>query len=495
MERDTGADKTQPLVAIASLRNAIRITAVNAVAMRHKLTVGMPMADARARYPTLASADADDAADAALLKQLAEFCERYTPLVGLAPPAMLVLDISGCSHLFGGEAGLGRDLRTRLQAAGFTLNIAIASTVGCSAALAGIGKNCIITDGNEAQSLANLPFAALRLPPEMPELLGTFGLSRIGELYERPRAPLTARFGTELLTRLDQALGHLEEPISPLMPVQPYIAEQRFGEPISRDDDILGTIEQLAVQLTRMMERRQEGGRFFICDLFRVDGAITRLPVTTGKPLRDVRILRRLFTERLALMENLDPGFGFDLIRLSAANNEPLTAQQDNLDAATKAPPDLTSLIDRFTLRFGADSVLNLMPQERHIPEKATRAVAILDAEKPDDLPPPPPRQDALGPTRPIRLFAHPEPIDALAEVPDGPPLRFRWRRLVHDVAASEGPERIAPEWWIQPDKPMFLRDYFRIETRAGTRLWLYREGLYGRETITPHWFVHGLFA
>lgn len=460
----------------------------------------MALADARARYPSLRVIDSDPARDNELLNQIAEFCERYTPLVAPVPPRELVLDISGCCHLFNGETGLAADLQKRLRTAGLTTRITIASTTGCALAMAGSiarkdGAITIIPRGEERAFLSALPLQALRLPPETVSLLETFGLRRIDALYDQPRAPLTARFGPAVMQRLDQALGHEEEPISPLTPVQPYIAEQRFSEPVGRDTDILGTIEQLCEQLARMMEKRQEGGRCFIADLFRVDGAIRRLIVSTGKPMRDARIIRRLFSERLAGIQDFDPGFGFDLIRLSAGNNNGLAGSQTSLDESENKAADTDTLIDRLGIRFGKSAALYLEQQDRHRPEYATiaRTASGQSPEKKQDHALP--YQDSQNPLRPVRLFEHPEPIDALAEVPDGPPLRFRWRRLTHDVSAAEGPERIAPEWWLPKQGSALTRDYFRVETREGIRLWLFREGLYEREVRHPGWFIHGFFA
>lgn len=499
-EDNSNGTKQAPLVAIASLRNTVRIVAHNAAAARLKLTIGMGLADARARYPALLTINADPLQDQEMLERIAEFCERYTPLVAMDLPRGLILDISGCAHLFGGETGLRSDMASRLQKAGFTSRIAIADTVGCASALARYYRSrdehtFISSPGSERERLSSLPVAALRLPLETVELLDTFGLRRIGDLYDRPRAPLTARFGDEVIRRLDQALGIEDEPISPLSPVQPYIAEQRFAEPVEREEDVLGTIEQLVHQLARLMEKRQEGGRCFIADLFRVDGAIQRLGIATGKPLRDAAAIRRLFNERLAQTQGIDPGFGYDLIRLSAGHSDTLPNRQEYLDAGEHKKPDLVSLIDRFSVRFGRQSTLWLQPRNRHHPEYAVAATPASEAE-PDvveTLPLSP--RDSLAPLRPIRLFAHPEPIDAIAEVPEGPPLRFRWRRLIHDVAAVEGPERIAPEWWRSTCATPLTRDYFCVETKEGARVWLFREGLYERETSHPHWFIHGLFA
>jgi protein ImuB len=236
-----------------------------------------------------------------------------------------------------------------------------------------------------------------------------------------------------------------------------------------------------------------------------VDGHVRRLAVATSRPTRDPALVRRLFTDRLAALGDYDPGFGLDLIRLSVGSAEPLAPTQPGFGPAQAgfgpaqagAPdrtPGFALLIDQLGARFGPGSALWLVPQNRHRPECA---VAALSAHREAPEPPglaPALDQDSLGPIRPIRLLERPEPVETLAEVPDGPPLRFRWRRVLHEVACAEGPERIASEWWQESGGAVLTRDYFRVETRQGVRVWLYREGLYD-EVTHPRWFVHGLFA
>jgi protein ImuB len=125
---------------------------------------------------------------------------------------------------------------------------------------------------------------------------------------------------------------------------------------------------------------------------------------------------------------------------------------------------------------------------------RTRREVLVAGSDEPDPSSGPD-FQDSLAPSRPVRLFARPEPVEAVAEVPDGPPARFRWRRMLHEVIVAEGPERIAMEWWRDETGQALTRDYFRLECRDGLRAWLYREGLFGRETAQPRWFLHGLFG
>ncbi len=482
---------------------------MNAAAVELGLKAGMPLADARAMYPALAVDHADPNADQCLGEAICDWLGRYTPLVGLSEPDGMMLDISGCAHLFGGETAMRKDIVRRLTAQGFTARTGVAGTVGAAWALARFAAKRDIEDDTQiGAALKPLPLAALRLDAGKVDALARVGLKTIGDIMDRPRAPLAARFGAGLLRRLDQAVGTLEEPISPRLPLPPYIAERCFVEPVTHEAYILEIVEHLAVELARRMEERGEGARALQVTLFRVDGAVRRLSVATSKPLRDSRALARLFKERFAtLADELDPGFGFDVVRLSVVTAEPTTAPQTDIVSSANGNDDIALLIDRLGVRFGTRRVKRLGFAESHVPEYAVTETPANKRRAND----PPPRagegdhrgamgeggsqQDTLSPARPLRLFERPEEIEAIAEIPDGPPARFTWRRVTHEVSATEGPERIAMEWWRDDNGHALTRDYFRVEDREGRRFWLYREGLYNRETARPRWFVHGLFA
>ena len=457
------------------------------------LKPGTPLADARAMYPALAAFDADPRADAILLEQVADWCDRYTPLVGLDPPDGLLLDISGCAHLFGGERELGRDLVGRLARQGLHVRIGLADTPGCAWAVARYGDISLVPSSDMREVLLPLPLAALRIGGETVSALAQAGLRHIADVIDRPRAPLAARFGELLLRRLDQGLGHEEESIEPRLSVPAYVAERRFPEPIGLEQDVLGTIEQLARELSRIMERRDVGARLLQAALFRVDGKVQRVEARAGQPLRDPERIQRLFLERLAVIgDECDPGFGYDVVRLSALLVERLDPAQQGL-AGEDEKTELTHLVDRLSARFSARRVTRIKPCDTHIPELA--AVETSAQFTRGELTSSPVQQDSLTPARPLRLLVKPALIEAVAEVPDGPPARFRWRHVLHEVAAAEGPERIAMEWWRDEQERPLTRDYFRVECRQGLRVWLYREGLYGRETAQSRWFLHGLFA
>ena len=468
---------------------------MNNAAARLGLMPGMALADARAMYPALAAADADTEADAKLLESVADWCDRYTPLAGLDAPDGILLDVTGCAHLFGGEAALCRDLVERLAWQGLQACAAVADTVGCAWAVARYGRAPIVLKDAAREALSPLPLAALRIDTETVAALAQAGLKRIADVIDRPRAPLAARYGQDFVRRIDQALGREDEPIRPRLPLPAAMAEQRFPEPIARETDVLGAIEHLARQLAVVLERRGEGGRLIQLALFRADGKVHRLEIGTGSPLRDPARVRKLFEERLAILgDACDPGFGFDMVRLCALITERSDPQQTGLAQPDHAA-DLAHLIDRLGARFGLRRVARLVPQDTHIPEFAVMAVAASAhraeirgnvAIKHDD--------DVPAPTRPIRLFARPEPIEAVAAVPDGPPAQFTWRRVRHTVMRVEGPERIAMEWWRDAAGHALMRDYFRVESREGVRVWLYREWPHDPELPT-RWFMHGVFA
>lgn len=495
---------TTPLAISGKRGNAELLVAIDDEAERRGLRIGIALAQARAMNPALDVVPEDVDADAALLESIADWCLRYTPLVACDSPDGLLLDITGCTHLYGGERKLVADLAARLERAGFAYRIAIAGTIGAAWAAAHAGTAASYANGNEREILSLLPLAALRLPSSTIASLARVGLKRIGDIIDLPRSPLAARFGNELLRQLDRALGHEYEPLTPRLPVAPYIAEERFAEPIGREEDVLGTVEKLAARLSFALERRGDGARRIELTLFRTDGEVRRLAAGTSRPLRDPPAIRALFAERLAaLADALDPGFGFDMAQLSVIVAEACPPEQIGIGNAEHRA-EIDRLTDRLSARLGPQRVRKLIARDNHIPETAAVTVPAQTAAIDDGWAAFRRHRTAaeLAP-RPLRLLARPEPIEALAEVPDGPPLRFRWRRALHEVTAAEGPERIEGMWWNEQDDDApfgkSARDYFRVEDRSGLRFWLFRAGLY-RDfvpdvTKPPSWFMHGSFG
>jgi protein ImuB len=492
-----------PCIVVAKQNNALQISALDDAAADLGLEIGLPLANARAICPQLTVFDADPAADAQALAAIADWCDRFTPLVARDPPHGLFLDISGCAHLFGGEAALMRMACDALTRQGFAVSAAIAGTSICARTMTRRVHGSIVGDGEEAKAVAPLPVFALGADDAITRGLRRAGLKTIGDVACRARHEITARFGAEFTTLLEQALGQRDAPISPRKPLPDYIVEKRFAEPVTTEGVIAMTLSRLAQMLVMAMDRQGKGARRLQAHFFRTDGAVRAISIETGQPVTRPDVIDRLFRERLdALSDPLDPGFGFDLVRLSASRTEIVVQQQRDLDANVHDNDALTALIDRIAARIGGRRVVVHLPQDTHIPECAVLAApaqhhlaAAMHAAWPA-------RVESEPPLRPLRLFERPEPIKVpFATVPDGPPHHFTWRRATHAVVRVEGPERIAMEWWKHEGQEL-TRDYFRIEDEAGLRFWIYRDGLYGNELVDAagepapsNWFVHGLFA
>ena len=479
----------------------MRIAAADALAEARGLRRGQGLADARAAHPDLDIVPADAAADRRLLTALADWCDRYTPLVALDAPDGLYLDISGCAHLFGGEHGLLSDLLARLYDQGLAAQAAVAATPGAAWASARhAGGALIIETGAEAPALAPFPLAALRLDGGTLAGLAKVGLKTVSQLADAPRAPLTRRFGRQCVLRLDQALGRVREAISPRLPVAALTAERRFAEPVGRTGDVEQVLYMLARRLKPDLERRGIGARVLEYALFRVDGAVQRLCVGASRPVRDPETVVKLFRERMhAAGDTLDAGYGFDVLRLSVLETGALDDAQGDFSAGSDdGGVDVAVLLDRIAARLGDDGaghpVRRVVAAESHVPERA-------ETLEPADVNILPAKQDAAPSStpRPARLLRQPEPVEVVAGVPEGPPARFRWRRALYQVARAEGPERIGGEWWgdhAPEDRMPAPRDYYRVEDAEGRRYWLFRRGLYGiAGGSEPQWFMHGLFA
>lgn len=455
----------------------------------------MPLASARAVCPEIDVVDADTPADAELLDRIADWCDRFTPLVALDRPHGLFLDITGCAHLFGGEAALMQMLCAALTLQGFVVSAAIAGTSTCARTLSHHSHGRIVMAGGESAAVTPLPLFTLGADPAITHGLRRAGLKTIGDVASRARHEITARFGAGFTALLEQALGQSDAPISPRKPLPDYIVEKRFPEPVATDGVITATLSALARMLVGAMDKQGKGARRLETRFFRTDGAVRMIAVETGQAVTKGEVIDRLFRERLdAIADPLDPGFGFDLIRLSASRTEIVVQQQRDLDSSVHDNDELAALLDRIAARIGGGRVVVHLPVDSHIPERAEMPAVAQHHLTLAMQSPWPARVEGEPPLRPLRLFERPEPIDVgPVEAPDNPPRRFAWRRAAHTVVRVEGPERIAMEWWHTHDAAP-TRDYFRVEDENGLRFWLYRDGLYG-EVTKPQWFIHGLFA
>lgn len=470
--------------------NADHLHCLNAAASARGLARGMALADARALCPDLSTRPADLAREAAALAGLRRWAGRYAPMVATDGADGLIADISGVPHLFGGEAALRDDLQARLERAGFEAVSAIAGTRGAAHALARHGGG-IVPDGQLLAGIGDLPVAALRIDHDTAGALARLGLTRVADLAPLPRAPLARRFGPGLVLRLDQALGVRAEPVAAETEAPRFGVRLTLPEPIGLQADVMAGLGRLLDRLCETLTLHQHGARRLRLDLRRVDRAAVQVEIGLARPMRDPARIAALFARAVS---EVDAGFGIDALRLSAPVTEPLPPEQigEQIGGQTGgAPPPrhddaradaLADLLSSLGNRIGFDRVLRLLPADSLIPERSF-LLAPAAWSRPVDQP------AASGPARPILLFA-PEPISAS---PGAPPASFTWRRMRFSTLRATGPERIAPEWWF--DDPAWrsgLRDYWRIETQEGPRLWLF---------TTPQapggadWYVQGEFA
>lgn len=462
-----------PFALTLKLSNANRLYCLNAEAERQGLHRGMAYSDARAFCPELQSRPANPLADRQALCVLRRWATRYCPWVGLEGDDGLVLDITGAAHLFGGEAAMLADMRQRLTRAGFAARIGLGDSRGAAWALARFGEGCA-APGEPLSALAPLPVAALRLDDKTATALQRLGLRTIGVLDEAARAPLTRRFGPGLMLRLDQALGRQPEQISPLAEPPHYGVRMTLPDPIGLFDDVMAATARLLDQLCAKLKAQEAGARVLCLSLRRVDQEAQTVELRLARPLSDPARILPLFERGV---KDVEAGYGIDRVRLSATRVEPLPVQQMS-HVASGRPGQLDDLISRLGTRIGLENIQRFLPADSHIPERSfiVSPAAYCEPGGP---------WVSLRP-RPLKLFA-PEPI---AGTGPRPPAQFRWRRMALVTARAVGPERIAPEWWLEDNAwRSGLRDYWLVDTRQGRRLWLYYT------PQNPGWFVQGEFA
>ena len=523
----------------------MRLVALDAKASDAGLFVGQSLSDARALCPELEAREIDRSYLEQVFADFADWHSNASPIVSVLRDRSnwgdLVLDITGVSHLFGGEARMLETVTGRLSGLGFAVAGAIAPSVGAAWALSHFSTTQIV-DEDIKTALASLPVAALRLNEEQIAGLNHLGLKHIGQLYGRDRRSLQARFGTSLLLRLDQAMDYVEERVTPRLPLAEYFVERHFPEPIGLIDDVLMTARDLAFTLCRRLETAAGGAQAFHLFLYRVDHKVMTFSVNAARATRDPSHIARLFANRAESLEgDYDAGFGVDMIRLAASSILPLLETQIGAFDARDGTADLDQLYDRVTSRLGPLAVVRNKFVNTHIPEQAVQLEPVVARTPDDPLAAPDGRL-----RRPLRLLPQPEPvIVAFAEVPDGPPPNMTWRRIRYRFVKASGPERIGVEWWTLPEALVELprpdavsqpeqarpetetatslsseaapgkvaksepppspeyaindglgltRDYYVAEDEAGRRFWLFREGLYGAG-LTQRWYLHGFFA
>jgi protein ImuB len=474
--------KKVPFVLRTSSHGRMIVTSVNAMAEKKDISIGMALADARAILPELEVQDDKPDLPHRLLKRLAEWCIRFTPVVALDIPDGLLFDATGCSHLWGSDEKYITEIIKKLNARGYDVRAAIANTIGLAWGVARFGNNSlIVTNDLNIETLMNLPPEALRLEPEIIDRLHKLGLHQIRQLMGMPRSSLRRRFGQQLIQRLDMALGHEIESIQPVIPVEPYQERLPCVEPIVTATGIEIALKQLLETLCLRLKQEQKGLRIATFKCYRVDGKIQQIGISTNCPSYHVNHLYKLFEIKLSTIE---PDLGIELFILEAPKVEDCFPEQEKIWKASGEIDDITisELIDRIKNKFGSDTVNRYLPAEHYWPERSIKLTSSLEEKPITEWP-----NDKL---RPLQLLSFPEPIEVAAPIPDYPPMLFRYKGKVHQIIKADGPERIEQEWWLQQGQH---RDYYRVEDEEGNRYWLFRLGHYHDKTYK--WFLHGFFA
>lgn len=474
--------QNMPFVIAAPVHGRMMITSASPAAEAQGIRPGMPVADAKAIVTSLQVFDDQPERGAQLLKALGEWCIRYTPVAGIHLPDGLILDVSGCSHLWGGERPYLKEIITKLRAIGYDVRGAMADTIGTAWAISRYGQiTPIIDSGEQAAALMPLPPAALRLEEDIIARLQKLGLYQIGSFINMPRSVLRRRFGQELLLRLGQALGQETEAIELLYPVSPYEERLPCLEPIRTATGIEIAVKTLLEQLCLRLRKEGKGLRTAILKGYRVDNRMVQADIGTSRASHNVEHLFGLFELKIP---SIEPALGIELFTLEALKVEDVASSQEVLWIANPGlkAPAVAELLDRLAGKIGEESIRRYLPTEHYWPERSISPAASLE-EKPatawrTDKP------------RPVQLLSKPEPIEVTAPIPDYPPMLFRYKGKLHEIRKADGPERIEREWWLDGGEH---RDYYNVEDAEGQRYWLFRSGHYSGNQ--SQWFIHGFFA
>lgn len=473
------AAKDEPFVFASREKNRDIVTFVSPAADAGGIRPGMVLSDARLLLPGL-SVVPGEPDPGQLLERIALRCIRYSPIVAVDPPDGLFLEITGCTHLWGGEANYYKEITGRMQAGGYDVRAAIADTPGAAWAFARhLYRPPIVPPGKDATFLPQLPPTALRLSTPVLDRLRSLGMSRIRHILDQPRTTLTPRFGKELLQRLDQALGNSEEALLPVVLPMDYRDRLPCLEPVVTAGGIEYALSRLLEMLCHRLQLEGRGLRTALFRCHRVDGRIIERTVSTTRATTRVSHLLKLYETKLT---DIEPDLGIELFELEAAITEESEPDQEGLWSGP-GTTELSELLDRIAVRTGEDRLARYFPAEHYWPERSYRRMAVGQHGADPQWPAEP---------RPLFLYNPPEPITVTAPIPDYPPMNFRHRGTLYKVKAANGPTRIENEWWIDNDRP---RDYYTVEDETGARYWIFRSGHYSDDAEPVQWFIHGLFA
>lgn len=475
--------KNTAFVLKGSSHGRIIVTASSEAAQAGGIVTGMVLADAKAILPTLPVFDDVPKLSTQLLQRIAEWSIRFTPAAAPDPPDGILLDATGCAHLWGGENQYITDITARLAARGYTAHIAIAGTIGAAWAVARFGRGSLVVEsGYQLQALSGLPPAALRLESETVLRLHKLGLCTIERFIAMPRKTLRSRFGSQIIQRIAQALGEEEESFTPIFPLQPYEERLPCLEPILTRTGIEIALDCLLKTLCNRLRKEGKGLRTAYFRCYRMDSTAQGIEIATSRASHVEEHLLQLFSIKLSTLE---PKNGIELFALEATKVEDYAPIQESLwEMRGRLDSEkLSQLIDRIACKFGTEVIHRYLPAEHHLPERSYKKAAILEEQNSIEW-----RTDKR---RPLQVLATPERIEVTAPIPDYPPMNFRYKGTLYTITKADGPERIEQEWWIHDGEH---RDYYSVEDEEGCRYWLFRLGHY-RGDKSHQWFLHGFFA
>jgi protein ImuB len=472
-----------PFVLASKDHGRLVIAAASDLAEQQGIKKGMVVADARMLIPSLDVLDQIPDLNNKLLNKLAEWCIRFSPYVAIDATDGLILDASGCAHLWGGDIDYLATIIKKLNARGYQVRVGMSDTIGAAWAIARYGKSSpVIEPDLQSTALLSLPPASLRIEQDLVERFYKLGLHQIKDFISMPRAALRRRFGQAFLQRLHQALGNEQEFIQPVQPIKPYQERLPCLEPIVTLTGIEIALQQLLEILCKRLELEQKGIRSLRLHCHRVDDKMITVAIGTNRPSRNVQHLYKLFENKLS---GIEPALGIELFVLDAVKVEDHTPAQEKLWEKPGGLQDtgLAELLDRFTDRFGNNCFHRYLPDEHYWPERSIKPSQSLEETVPT-----PWKTDQ---PRPVIILPNPQPIEVTAPIPDYPPMLFRYKGQLHKIVKADGPERIEQEWWLTEGQH---RDYYNVEDEAGQRFWLFRAGHYDAAK-TYGWFLHGFFA
>lgn len=474
-----------PFVFAATDHGRMMITAVNPLALSYGVEVGMRAADAKAICPGLEVLEDKPGRPKNLLKGLGEWCVRYTPVVAIDEFGMdgLLLDISGCAHLWGGERAYLKEIVSRLKSKGYSVRLAIADTPGTAWAISRFGKiTPLIPSGQQVDALLHLSPEALRLEDTVLAKLRKLGFYQIKSFIGMPRSVLRRRFGEGFLLRLAQAIGTEAEVLAPLKVPLPFSERIACMEPIKTRTGIEIAIQKILESLCKRMQSEGKGLRTGILTGYRIDGKVEQVSIGTSGATHSVSHLFKLFQLKI---DQIRPALGIELFVLDVPKVEDVELPQEVMWSSKPGLDDnsVIRFLDRVAGKVGHQAIHRFLPATKFWPERSvSRAGSIT--EKPTS----PWRVDKPRPTELLRV---PAPIEVMALIPDHPPKFFIYKGIRHLVSKADGPERIEREWWLDQGEH---RDYYQVEDEGGARYWLFRSGHYDGEQKYK-WFIHGFFA